>query len=78
MFINIYIIYVVFFIAVIFSSIVIRVRPLSKCTNKSAMTVFSRAEFANGEKNPLFLDGKASRAKYNSLYMHRVGVYCTL
>jgi hypothetical protein len=39
-YINNYIIYVVFFIVVVFSLIVITVRPLSKRTNKSATTVF--------------------------------------
>jgi hypothetical protein len=46
------------------------------CTCKSAMTVFIRAEFANREKYPPFLDIKASRANNHSLSMYRVGVYC--
>jgi hypothetical protein len=77
-YINIYIIYVVFFIVIVFSFIVIRVRPLSKCTNKSATTVFLGQNSQTGRRTHFFLDGKASRANYNSPYMHRVGVHCIL
>ncbi len=58
--------YVVFFIVIVFSSIVITVRPLSKGTNKSATTVFIGQNSQTGRRPHILLDGKASRANNNS------------